>query len=275
MKLFVSDLDGTLLNDEQELSETTVRVINNLIDKGLNFTVATARSLDSSWRIIKPLKLKLPIVLYNGVIVYNPVMGENLVSNFVDKCAAKEVLELLEEYDISPFVYTTNNQKENRAYYKGIFNKAQEGYISDRLSKGDKKFRIADDLNVSLDQDIIAVTCIWGDRLEEAYNILNERHDLFYHYSIDIYTKEPFLEITNKFANKKDSLVFLKEYLKADELIVFGDNLNDLSMFEVSNYCYAVENADILIKQAATRVIESNVNDGVAKFLEEYFNGEM
>jgi len=51
--------------------------------------------------------------------------------------------------------------------------------------------------------------------------------------------------------------------------------LNDLPMFEVSNYCFAVENADILVKQAATRVIESNVNNGVAKFIEEYFNCEM
>jgi len=117
---------------------------------------------------------------------------------------------------------------------------------------------------------------VWGgDRLEEAYKILKERYDLCYHYTIDIYTKEPFLEITNKFTNKKDSLKFLKDYLQADELIVLGDNLNDLPMFEISNYCYAVENADILVKQAATRVIESNVNNGVAKFLEKYFNGEM
>lgn len=68
--------------------------------------------------------------------------------------------------------------------------------------------------------------------------------------------------------------MFLKEYLQADELISFGDNLNDLPMFEVSDYCYAVENADILVKQAATGVIKSNMDNGVALFLEEYFNGK-
>lgn len=272
MKLFVSDLDGTLLNNEQELSETTIKIINNLIDKGMNFTVATARSFDSAWRIIKPLKIKLPMILINGVYVYDPAAGENLVSNYVEKSEAEEILKFLEENDISPFVYTTNSQKENRVYYKGIFNRAQEGYTGDRLSKGDKRFRLVDDLKVSLDQDIIAIVCIGGDRLEDTYGILKERLDLSYHYSIDIYTKEPFFEITNKYANKRDSLLFLKEYLYADELISFGDNLNDLPMFEVSDYCYAVENADILVKQAATKVIKSNTDNGVALFLEEYFN---
>lgn len=177
MKLFVSDLDGTLLNNEQELSEKTVEIINNLIDKGMNFTIATARSLDSSCRIIKPLRLKLPMILMNGVYVYDPAAGENLVSNFVEKREAEEVLKFFEENDISPFVYTTNSQKENRVYYKGIFNKAQEGYTNDRLSKGDKRFRLVDDLKVSLDQDIIAIVCIGGDRLEEAYGVLKERYD--------------------------------------------------------------------------------------------------
>ena len=275
LKLFVSDLYGTLLNDKQELSETTVKTINNLIDKGLNFTIATARSLDTAWRIIEPLRLKLPIILNNGVFVYNPITNENIISNFVEKCKTENILRLIEEKGISPLVYTTNNQKENRVYYKGIFNKAQEDYISDRLKRGDRRFRITDDLKASLKQNVISIACIGGNKIEEVYKTLKEKLDLTYHYTIEIYTKEPWLEISNKAANKKKSLEFLREYLQADEIIAFGDNLNDLPMFEVSNYCYAVENADILVKQAATNVIDSNIKNGVAIFLEEYFNREV
>lgn len=72
MKLYISDLDGTLLNNEMMLSEETIEIINSLLEKGLNFTFATARSMDSVEKITNPLKLNLPFVIYNGGAIYDP-----------------------------------------------------------------------------------------------------------------------------------------------------------------------------------------------------------
>ena len=64
--LYVSDLDGTLLNSDVKISENSKNIINSLIEKGMKFTVATARSLVSASDKIEGLNLKLPVVVYKG-----------------------------------------------------------------------------------------------------------------------------------------------------------------------------------------------------------------
>lgn len=71
--LYVSDLDGTLLNDNQKLDEESLETLNSLIDRGMNFTIATARSIDSVRSIINGLNLRLPIILINGVFIFDQI----------------------------------------------------------------------------------------------------------------------------------------------------------------------------------------------------------
>ncbi len=74
-----------------------------------------------------------------------------------------------------------------------------------------------------------------------------------------------------KAATKASAAIKLKEMLGCDKIISFGDGVNDLPLFSVSDECYAMENADKRVKQAATAVIGSNEKDGVARFLLNYF----
>ena len=69
--LFVSDLDGTLLDKSAILSDYSIKMINSLIEQGMCFTVATARSPWSVQKILAPLRLNYPCVLMNGVCVYD------------------------------------------------------------------------------------------------------------------------------------------------------------------------------------------------------------
>ncbi len=70
-----------------------------------------------------------------------------------------------------------------------------------------------------------------------------------------------------KKATKANAIKELKKLWNCDRIVSFGDGINDLPMFEISDECYAVENAVEELKRAATGVIESNINDGVAKWL--------
>ena len=70
-------------------------------------------------------------------------------------------------------------------------------------------------------------------------------------------------------ASKSNAIRRLKEMWDCTRVISFGDAINDLPMFEISDECYAVENAVDELKAAATGIIESNENDGVAKWLLE------
>lgn len=79
-KLYVTDLDGTLLNRQDRVSPFSIRVINGLVDKGLLFTYATARSLVSASRVTEGLNTKIPVIAYNGAFIFQPSTGEILSS---------------------------------------------------------------------------------------------------------------------------------------------------------------------------------------------------
>jgi hydroxymethylpyrimidine pyrophosphatase-like HAD family hydrolase len=72
-----------------------------------------------------------------------------------------------------------------------------------------------------------------------------------------------------KQATKANAIKKLKEMWNCDRVVSFGDAINDIPMFQISDECYAVENAVDSLKELATGIIESNDNDGVAKWLRE------
>jgi len=83
-----------------------------------------------------------------------------------------------------------------------------------------------------------------------------------------------FLEIMDAKVSKGQGLKFVMEHcsLKSEEVIAFGDEENDLPMFAAAGFSAAPSNAKENVKAAADLVIGSNAEDGVAAFLEEFFN---
>ena len=73
--LFVSDLDGTLMRSDKKLSEKTVRTLNRLIENGVLFTYATARSIQSAMEITGGLKMRLPVITRNGTVLADNESG--------------------------------------------------------------------------------------------------------------------------------------------------------------------------------------------------------
>lgn len=273
MDLYVSDLDGTLLTSKQELSPETVSIINALIGQRMNFSIATARSFDSAGRIIAPLNLRLPMVVHNGVYVYDPVAGRNILANHMEADVTREILKRFEEHDIHPLVFAVDGDGENRVYYKGFHHPGEEAYIKGRLAGGDRRFRQIKDYEISRDHRFVTLVAI-HDRvmLDPLHELCKKQYPVGIHYGEDIYSKSQWLEITHPAANKKQAVAFLKEYTGADRLICFGDNLNDLPMFEIADVKCAVSNANELLKKAANRITGSNNEDGVARFIQEGFS---
>ncbi|MCU6713243.1 HAD family hydrolase, partial [Paenibacillus sp. J5C_2022] len=121
--LFVTDLDGTLLNDKQEIDVETIEILNQLIEKGLNFSIATARSIESVRELIKELHLKLPIILINGVFILDTNTNQYIQSNYLSNQLGAQILETYLESGLNPLVYTTDSKGNSHIYYSGIFNK--------------------------------------------------------------------------------------------------------------------------------------------------------
>lgn len=267
--LYVSDLDGTLLNQNDSLSKYTIDTLNRLVDQGMLFTYATARSLNSASIVTKGLNTKIPVIAYNGAFIFEPDTGKILSSHYFQKDDIGYIKEELQRFKISPFVYSFMKGKQNVAWNRMEENEGKQRYLS--MRKGDKRFHPVCTEEALYDGEVFYVTCI-GERkeLEEAYTKLKQNEALRCTFQQELYRTEYWLEIMPKEVSKKNGIIELKRILQCDRIVSFGDAINDIPMFQISDECYAVENAVSDLKEIATGVIGSNEEDGVVKWLVEH-----
>ena len=267
--LYVSDLDGTLLNTKDELSEYTKQILNILIKQGINFTYATARSFSSASKVTKGLNINLPVIVYNGTMAFDPVTRNMLYQIDFDKEERMELVETISRYDISPIVYSYIKGVERVSWVTKYENYGQRRYIQNR--QGDKRMNPLYSPKQLYDGNIFYFTCI-GEREElmELYEALLLLPYCTITFHQELYRTEYWLEIMPKKATKASGILRLKEELGYERIISFGDAINDLPMFGISDECYAVYNAVTSLKEKATAVILSNEEDGVARWIKEH-----
>ncbi len=265
--LYVSDLDGTLLRSDEHTSDFTNNTINELVEQGMIFSYATARSYQTSHKVTKGLNAKIPLIIYNGAMVVDNVDGSFLIENFFDE-DIKDVIEELIEGDIYPIVYSFINDVEKFSFIRAKCSEEMIKFLDTR--KGDIRERLVSSVTDLYDGDIFYITCIdEAGKLQPFYEKYKEKYHVVY--QIDIYTRAQWLEIMPKKASKANAIRQLKDKLKCDKVVVFGDGKNDIDMFELADEAYAVENAVDELKKVATNVIRSNNDDGVARWLMENY----
>ncbi|MDE5864510.1 MAG: HAD family hydrolase, partial [Lachnospiraceae bacterium] len=131
-RLYVSDLDGTLLNSKAEISDTTADVINRAIDQGLDFTISTARTPTTTLKIIEPLKLKLPITMMNGVLVYDIASRKYLKKAVLDEMVVMVLLGMIKLKGLSCFLYALEDNSFC-SYYDSVDSKSLNYFRNERI----------------------------------------------------------------------------------------------------------------------------------------------
>ena len=271
--LYVSDLDGTLLTSDMNISENSLKIINTLIDEGMLFTYATARSISSASIVAKGLSTKHPIIAYNGAFIVEPDTRKILAKEDFSRAQIEAVMDILSRNHISPLVYSFVDGKERVSWIPNEENEGKRHYIDSR--KGDKRLR-----PVAVDEElykgeVFYFTCIGEkEELEPVYQALKDNENYTCTFQPEIYREEYWLEIMPCKATKANAILKLEELLGCNRIVSFGDAINDIPMFRISDECYAVENAVEELKKMATAVIESNNNDGVAKWLNAHVHAK-
>lgn len=272
MDLFVSDLDGTLLNKDQIISDYSKRELNRLINTGVNFAIATARSPATVSEILDGINIKTPVVLMNGVIIYDIENKKYINVKEIDKDSVKEVIKILEEYNKTFFLYGIKDDYL-WVYHKDFTYDFEREYYEERCNKPLKSFKKVESyLDVLEDNQIVNFVFFENNEAiaKELFDKIMNVQGVTGNCYKDIYNEGAyFLDVYNKDASKANGIKFLADYVDHSKVITFGDGENDVPMFEIADECYALENASEELKSIATKVIGNNNEDAVVKFLSE------
>lgn len=269
--LFVTDLDGTLIDDGKMLSDRTAEIINKLISQGIYITYATARTINSSSKITSKINFNIPVINRNGTVLSNPITKEIINIEIFGEDELSTIKEYLKEYNIPGFVTSYIEGEETKSYMYNRLNEGMEKYLGNH--ENDKRLRkVYNEIDL-YDGDVCYFTFIsQKEELIHLYKCLGKSEKWNCIFQQDKYGSEYWLEICPINATKANAIKRLKDKYKCDKVVVFGDSLNDVSMFEIADESYAVKNAMEELKKISTGVIESNNADGVALFLESYIN---
>lgn len=261
--LYVSDLDGTLLRSDESTSAYTNSVINTLVENGMLFSYATARSLITAKKVTKGMDARIPLIVYNGAFVVDNSTGEVLIANYFD-ASVYDVLDDLFAHGVFPTVYAYIGGREKFSFIPRLCTGGMGQFLNTR--EGDIRWHEVEMLSDLKQGDIFYLTCIDDpQKLAPLYEKYRERYHCVYH--TDIYTRAQWLEIMPPEASKSHAVRQLQAMLNCDKLVVFGDGKNDVDMFRIADESYAVANAHEELKEIATDILLSNDEDGVARWL--------
>ncbi len=270
-ELLVTDLDGTFIDSQTNVSDTSSDIINKFIENGGFFTFATARTASSAADIMKNINVNVPCILMNGVSIYNIKEKKYIKNEYFSSEAALRTCGIFKKHGIIPFLYNIENEILY-TYYCGFNCKEMKDFFEMRGQMKDRPFVECNALSDNACDKTVYFS-VQGDRysLEAVTNELDKYDDTSYAFYRDVYnTHIWFLEVFSSKASKSNGVKYIKEYGGFDYVTCFGDNLNDLPMFEVSDRKIAVSNAKDEVLFAADEVIGNNNENAVALWIKNY-----
>ena len=268
--LYVSDLDGTLLNSHSVVSDTTADRLNHLIEEhDILFTIATARTPATVSQLMARINTPLPYIVMAGAALWDNAQWVYRDSKQIDNSIVGQLLDIYSAYDICPFIYRIHGNCIN-AHHVPTMNLLERDFINHRLQSPLKKLITSDALPVEhADPAVLVYSMGDYDVVRSIADIVENKkiactvmcyHDIFDH-------NLGYLEIYAEGTTKAAAIRQLAAQVNAQRIVVFGDNLNDIPMMQSADWSVAVGNAFDEVKAHADEVIETNNEDAVARWI--------
>ncbi|MCR3921359.1 MAG: Cof-type HAD-IIB family hydrolase [Firmicutes bacterium] len=264
IRLLALDLDDTLLNESFHISEQNRAAIQRVAAAGVLVTLATGRMFHSAQPYARELEIDLPLITYHGAMIRTTGGEETLFHRPVPLALAHEVVSIAKTGNFHVNAYL------NDELY--VAEENENSRIYEQMAR--VKVNVVGDLVRFLIQAPTKITIVNTDgRLPALWDELKER----FSDTLAITISRPhYLEITDRRATKGQALAYLAKLhqIPREQIAAVGDSYNDLDMLEYAGMGVAVANARDEVKAVANVITETNVNHGVAAFIEKYLLAE-
>jgi Cof subfamily protein (haloacid dehalogenase superfamily) len=245
----VCDMDGTLLNSEDIITEDNEAMLKKLQRSGVEVIIASGRVDLMVKRFIKQLDLKGHIISCNGGLIRNIATGEIVYANVMDKHIVNKVISFCTENNKNFLVYTTDWVYSNKTNPRALKYEELNKILSTDLQLPIKY--IGDVTAESLeDMDVLKVLLICDNH--EQVELLQNKFSKFDSITV-VSSSNGLLDIMACNTSKGKALKILSEKLKVDlnNVIAFGDNYNDIEMLQCVGMPIAMGNSVDELKTVA------------------------
>ncbi len=255
-KLIATDFDGSLLNDQKEISNRTISTLKECKKCGYYIVGVSARAIESAKSVV-PFELFDYLLLNNGAYLYDTSKKEGTYLGNLSKSLALSILNTMEKHS-TQIDFISGNK-----YYIYKKNTYLEKPFIENIQSLDE-----------IKEEIVRMNIF-----------LKDQNDIFFHHQViqkkypeilcfvmqDSTSSKMWLVINPKDLNKANSLKKLgkKLNISPEEMIFFGDGLNDLEVIKEVGLGVALGNALPAVKECAKEITLTNNEDGIALFLEK------
>ncbi|MGM8213698.1 Cof-type HAD-IIB family hydrolase [Virgibacillus sp. W0430] len=239
IKLVALDMDGTLLNNQLEVSPYTKKVIQQAMEKGVHVVLSTGRWLDICYPIAEELNLSTYMITSNGSEIWS-ADKKLLQRHLLDASVVDKMCAFADKVGIGTWLVSTEE-----VYLEG--SRPDDLYAHEWLK--------------------MAFVSMNDNQIKQVKEELQKYGNLELSNSLPTN-----IEVNPEGINKASGLAWVCEKIgiTMDEIMAVGDSLNDIRMIEEAGIGVAVGNAQEAVKNAADFVTDTNENDGVAKAIEKF-----
>lgn len=275
-KLVVLDIDGTLLNSKEQLSDVTKNTINEVIKMGIPVCLCTGRNVHNTMRVVKALNLKTPFACIDGAVMYDPRKRTIIKQKNLHKNVADEIMLEVNKHNLYMEVCTyknyikfAKNDELAKYNYGGVPNSINDK-IKDYFVRGARYTKSIESLiskNVLPNQILFAGQ---NDALKDATENIKARNYTNIEIRDDLW--EEYVFITAKDAIKSQGVQMLCDYygVGMHEVIAIGDQMNDIDMIQKAGLGIAMANGHTRILEIADEITATNDENGVAEALQKF-----
>lgn len=255
-KMIVLDLDGTTLRNDKTVSEETIKTLLECRKEGNTILFATARPPRDAYKYVPQPLRDNPIICYNGACIISSEKLNVLYKKEISKEDVLKLLDIIEKYGYSNMCVEVNDALYSNFDTTDFFGNAKNCIVDLKTMDFEAAYKVIICSKKEITKDVVQ------EFPKSCKGIITDNGTL--------------CQIINSQASKWKCVSSLAEKLNInkEDIIAFGDDYNDIDMIKNAGIGVAMGNAQEDVKSIADYVTDTNINDGVAKYLNKNILGK-